>query len=192
MAEELGIEFQLTPIAKEAFVFFVNIDNPVSNLSLEEIRQIYKKEITNWSRLGGNDEKIMPFQRPANSGSQTVMLANVMQGKSLPAPLQEEYAAEMGGVISQVADYRNYSSAIGYSFRYYATGMNPNDDIKLIAINGIEPTSPNIKSGTYIFSVDVYAVTIGNESENTQKLIDWLVSEQGQRLVELCGYVGLN
>ena len=188
-ARTKGIEFTLTPIAKEAFVFFVNSENPVRSLTLNQIQDIYQKKITNWRDVGGNAEKIMPFQRPENSGSQTIMLAFVMRDKTLPVPLWEEYSAGMGGVISQVAQYRNYSSAIGYSFRYFATGMKPNDNIKLLAINEIEPTIENIRSGLYPFTVDVYAVTAGSTNENTDILIQWIVSEQGQRFIEICGYV---
>ena len=188
-AKENGVEFVLTPIGKEAFVFFVNKENPVSSLTLEQIQDVYQKKITNWRDVGGNNEKIIPFQRPENSGSQTIMLAMVMKDKTLPPPLWEEYAAGMGGVISQVAEYRNYSSAIGYSFRYFATGMKPNESIKLLAVNGIEPTVENIRNGTYPFTIDVYAVTAGSANENTSTLLQWILSEQGQSFIELCGYV---
>ena len=188
-AREQGIEFVLTPIAQEAFVFFVNKDNPVNSLTHEQIQNIYQKKIVNWRDVGGSDEAIMPFQRPENSGSQTIMLALVMGDKPLPPPLWEEYAAMMGGIISQVAEYRNYSSAIGYSFRYFATGMEPNDNIKLLAVDGIVPTAENIRNGAYAFTIDVYAVTAGSTNENTEKLIQWILSEQGQNFIELCGYV---
>ncbi len=190
VAQEKGLEFELIPIAREAFVFFVNTDNPIESLTLTQIQDIYLKRITNWRELGGADEKIMPFQRPENSGSQTIMLANVMSGSTLPAPFHEEYATGMGGVINKVAEYRNYSSAIGYSFRFYATGMNPNESIKLLAIGGIAPKKENIQSGAYPFTIDVYAVTTGVKNENTKKLLDWILSEQGQMFIEQCGYVG--
>ena len=189
MAKEKGIEFVLTPIAKEAFVFFVNKDNPVDSLTLAQIQDIYQKKITNWSNVGGNKERIMPFQRPENSGSQTIMVVMVMRDKTLPTPILEEYAAGMGGVINQVAEYRNYSSAIGYSFRYFATGMKPNDNIKLLAIDEVSPTIENIRNGTYPFTVDVYAVTTNSTNENTEKLIQWILSEQGQNFIEDSGYV---
>ena len=188
-AKEKGIEFVLTPIAKEAFVFFVNKKNPVNSLTLEQIQDIYQKNITNWNSVGGNDEKITPFQRPDNSGSQTIMLAMIMRDKILPPPLWEEYAAGMGGVISKVAAYRNYSSAIGYSFRYFATGMKPDENIKLLTISEIEPTIENIRKDIYPFTIDVYAVTAGSVNENTEKLIEWILSEQGQSFIEICGYV---
>ena len=189
-AKEKGVEFMLTPIAKEAFVFFVNKENPVNSLTLEQIQKIYRKKIISWNDLGGNNEKIMAFQRPEGSGSQTIMLAMVMGDKPLPSPLFEEYAAGMGGVISRVAAYRNYSSAIGYSFRFFATEMKRNANIKLLAINGIPPTVENIRTGEYPFIIDVYAVTAGSTNENTEKLLQWILSEQGQDFIETCGYVG--
>ena len=119
------------------------------------------------------------------------MLALVMQNKPLPEPLWVEISSLMGGMISEVAAYRNYSSAIGYSFRFYATGMSANENIKLLAIDGIEPTIENIRNGVYPFTVEVYAVTIGENSENTEKLLDWILSDQGQRFIEICGYVSI-
>ena len=188
-AKEKGVELNLIPIAKEAFVFFVNKENPVNSLTLPQIQDIYQKKIINWKDLGGKTEKIIPFQRPKNSGSQTVMLAMVMGEKVLPPPLKEESASGMGGIINRVAAYRNYSSSIGYSFRFFATGMKPNENIKLLAINGIMPSVENIQNGVYPFTVDVYAVTAGSANENTEKLIEWILSEQGQGFIETCGYV---
>jgi phosphate transport system substrate-binding protein len=117
------------------------------------------------------------------------MLARVMGDKPLPPPPREEFAAGMGGVINRVASYRNYSSSIGYSFRFFATGMKPNANIKLLAINGIEPSIENIRNGSYPFTVDVYAVTAGSSNDNTPKLIQWILSEQGQGFITQCGYV---
>lgn len=181
----------LTPIAKEAFVFFVNKENPVDNLTVKQIWDIYQKRIVSWDAVGGRVENILPFQRPENSGSQTIMIATVMQGQTLPPPLVEENAHGMGEIIQDVAAYRNYSSAIGYSFRFYATEMNPSANVKLLSVNGIRPTPENIRTGRYPFTVNIYAVTTGRESGNAKKLIEWLRSAQGQRLIENCGYIGL-
>ena len=188
-AREKGVKFILTPIGKEAFVFFVHKDNPVDSLTLEQIQDIYQKKITNWKEVGGSRRRIMPFQRPENSGSQTTMLTKVMQEKLLPEPVMEEYIEGMSGVITKVAEYRNYSSALGYSFRYFATGMNPNDNIKLLGIDGVLPTVENIRNDTYMFTVDIYAVTANSTNENTELLVQWLTSEQGQDFIEACGYV---
>lgn len=112
-----------------------------------------------------------------------------MDGLPMTQPLHEEWTGGMGYMVDGVAEYRNYSSAIGYSFRYFVTGMRPHDGIRILAINGIAPTLENIQSGLYPFTVNVYAVTAGTINENAQKLIDWILSEQGQAFIELCGVV---
>jgi phosphate transport system substrate-binding protein len=190
-AKDAGRKLTLTPIGREAFVVFVNQDNPVSALTTAQIRDIYTRKLTNWSQLGGRDEAILAFQRPEGSGSQTVMVSKVMQGQQLASPLKEETVEGMGGILSKVADYRNSSAAIGYSFRWYATVMNGNPGIKLLAIDGVEPTPENIRNGSYPFTVDVYAVTAGTTNPNAKKLVDWVVSDEGQSLIEQVGYVGL-
>lgn len=190
-AQAAGVELRLHPIGKEAFVFFVNRENPVSDLSRAEIQGIYQKTITNWRDVGGLNVPILPFQRPANSGSQTAMEA-FMEGKALPAPLREEYAAGMGGIVDAVAEYRNYEGAIGYSFRFYATGMKKNEGLKLLSIDGLAPTVANIADDSYPLTSQVYAVTAGEPEGNVKALLQWLTSPQGQELIEGGGYVPLN
>ncbi len=190
-AAEAGVEFTLTPIAKEAFVFFVHRDNPVSSLTAQQLRAIYRREVTNWAQLGGEDEAILAFQRPEGSGSQTIMQAAVMEGGEMAAPLREEVVSGMAGVIEQVASYRNYPGAIGYSFRWFATEMAPSDEIRLLAVDGAAPTAQAIRDGSYPFTVEVYAVTAGEPSAETQALLDWLCGEEGQALIEKTGYVPL-
>ena len=81
LAEQQGIELEIVPIVKEAFVFFVNKNNPVENLTLNQIQDIYSGKIKNWSEVGGSNNNILAFQRPENSGSQTGMLELVMKVK---------------------------------------------------------------------------------------------------------------
>ncbi len=190
-ASAAGVTLALTPIAKEAFIFFVHKDNAIIGLSTAQIREIYTKAIINWSQVGGANEPIVPFQRPSGSGSQTAIERKVMQGKKLPAPPREEFAQSMGGIIQRVASYRNSSGAIGYSFRYFATTMNANADIKLLAIDGIPPTRETIRDGTYPYTVELYAITAGTKNPHAQAFIDWFLTPTGQKLINDVGYVGL-
>lgn len=191
LAAEKGLPLTLTPLAKEAFVFLVNEQNTVQNLNADQIRAIYSDKINNWNEVGGQDEKILPFQRPENSGSQTIMLKEMMRDTPMRQPLEEEVIRGMGGLVRGVAGYRNLTNALGYSFRYYATQMNPAPGIRLLFINGIAPTPENIRNGSYPLTVDVYMVTARPLSENTQKLRDWFLSAEGQQLVEDVGYIPL-
>ena len=199
MAEEAGVELHLTPIGKEAFVFFINSRNPVTNLSVEEIQGIYTGEITNWSQVGGNRQSIRPFQRAENSGSQSALL-RLMEGLPLLEPEEEERIAGMGGIIREVASYRNYQNAIGFSFRFYATEMVQNGDIRLLALNGVEPTRESIRNESYPITSAFYAVTasrvgeppLEERSEAATALLQWILSQEGQELVERTGYVPIS
>lgn len=198
MAREAGVELHLTPVGKEAFVFFVNSENPVTGLTVEQIRGIYSGEITNWKEVGGKRQKIRPFQRAENSGSQT-SLQRLMDGLPLLEPEQEDRIAGMGGIIREVASYRNHSNAIGFSFRYYASEMVQNGHIRFLALNGVEPTKETIRDDSYPVASAFYAVTASavgeaapqESNEAMAAFLEWIVSEQGQYIVEKTGYVSL-
>ncbi|MBQ3115242.1 MAG: substrate-binding domain-containing protein [Clostridia bacterium] len=191
-AKENNVELMFTPIGKEAFVFFVNSNNPLENITLEQIQDIYSGKIKKWEQLGvegfGN---IRAFQREEGSGSQTAIL-KIMNGKELMTPPEENVIAGMGGIISKTADYKNYKNAIGYSFRYYSNEMVNNNQIKLLKINGIAPTLENIENGTYPIFSEFFAVTRSDATDNTKKFVQWATSSQGQELVEKTGYTPLN
>ena len=199
MAAQAGVELHLTPIGREAFVFFVNSKNPVEGLTVEEIQGIYTGQITNWSQVGGKNQSIRPFQRQENSGSQSALL-RLMEGLPLIEPEQEDRISGMGGIILDVADYRNYSNAIGFSFRFYASEMEANDQIRLLALDGVPPAKETIRDGSYPISDSFYAVTaapIGQpdprESDpQLDAFLRWILSEQGQRIIEASGYVGIS
>ena len=187
-AEKEGVAFRYTPVGKEAFVFFVNTRNPVKNMSIEQIQAIYSGEIKNWKIVGGNNSVIRPFQRNEGSGSQTAFI-HFMDGKSIMNPPEEDVVAGMGGIISQTADYANYSNAIGFSFRFYANEMVNNRAIRLLKVNEVYPDLETIRNNRYPLSSQFYAITLtDNNKENVLKLLDWITSGQGQYLVEKTGY----
>ena len=190
-AEQNGTAFSYTQIGSEAFVFFVHKDNPIETLTLEQIKGIYSGEITNWREVGGNNEKIVPFQRNEGSGSQSMFL-RLMGDTPVMEPDTQTQIGGMGEIIEEVADYKSKPTSIGFSFRYYVEGMIKNPDIKMIAVNGVAPTKENIQNGTYAIIAPVYAVTYeGNPKESVGQLIEWILSEEGQYIIEETGYVGI-
>lgn len=189
-AENKGIELEMTPIGREAFVFFVNSRNAVDELSSNEIKDIYAGEVTNWSDFGGRNDEIRAFQRPVDSGSQTTFI-KFMGETPIQEPEIEEMASGMGGIISEVASYRNYKNAIGYTFRFFSVEMVQNDKIKLLAIDGVEPSVETIRSDEYPLASEFYAVTAGSDNPNVQPFIEWILSEEGQELVERTGFVSM-
>ena len=191
-AKEEGVELIYTPIGREAFVFFVNSKNPLEDISLEQIQGIYSGDITRWKELGVQGlGSIRAFQREDGSGSQSA-LQRLMGDIPLIDPPRENVIAGMGGIISKTADYRNYKNALGYTFRFYATEMVQNDQIKLVSVNGVAPTLENIENGCYPIASEFYAVTRSDASENTKKLLEWIIGPEGQQLIEKTGYTPLN
>ncbi len=195
LAEAQGKELVLTPVAYDAFVFIVNPDNKINSLTQEQIRSIYSGEYRNWNQAGGADSGILAFQRPDNSGSQTIM-KKFMGGIPLMEPLEGAYHDAMMGTVTGIADYNNDESAIGYSFRFYTTGMInyiSYQDVKLLEIDGIPPSAENIRNKTYPLTTTLYAVTLkDNRNEYISGFLDWMTSPQGQKIVEDTGYIPLS
>lgn len=191
-AAECGTEFVYTPIGSEAFVFFVHKDNPIDSLTVEQIKGIYSGEITNWKEVGGNDEEIVAYQRNEGSGSQS-MLERFMGDTPIMEAPSKEVIGGMGDIIEQVGDYKSQTCSIGFSFRFYVEGMVKNPDIKVIAVDGVAPAVDTIKSKQYPVVTDIYAVTYeGNTNKNVDLLVNWMLSEEGQYIIEETGYTGVS
>lgn len=187
-AASKGKTFDMTPIGREAFVFFVNKKNPVRNITITELQDIYSGKITNWKDVGGKYQSIRPFQRPKGSGSQTALI-RMMKDIPLMEPLKDNVATGMGGIIEKTADYKNFSNAIGYSFRLYASEMVNNNQIEFLKVNGVYPNRESIENDTYPFTSDFYAITTDTQNKNVKRLIEWILSPQGKYLIEKTGYI---
>lgn len=191
-ARATGAELIFTPIGREAFVFLVGKENPIENITIQQIRNIYSGKIANWSTLGWNEGgRIIAFQRPEGSGSQTG-LQKIMGDLPIqvPQPLPHKSLIGTNSLMKQVSvEWNGVQPAIGYSYRYYATTMYANPNVKLLSVNGVVPSTENIQNGSYPFVVDIYAVTNGEPEGNTKLLIDWILSPQGQEIIEKTGYV---
>ncbi|HWQ80133.1 MAG TPA: substrate-binding domain-containing protein [Anaerovoracaceae bacterium] len=192
-AKDSGIELEVVPIVSEGFVFLASSDNPVDGLSLQQIRDIYSGKIINWKDVGGADKKIIAYQRPENSGSQTGMLDLVMGSDGIMEAPTEKVIAEMGGLVDAVAVYTNEEDAIGYSYYYYVTDMWLNDKVKLLAVDGVYPDKETVSDGSYPIRTAYYAVLRSDEPKdsNARKLLEWILSKQGQQIAEEAGYVKL-
>ena len=193
-AKSKGVELEVIPVTRSAFVFIVNTANKVNNLSLDQIVKIYKGEITNWKEVGGDDEEIIPYQRPNGSGSQTAMISLVMKDSNFMTAPKMKIEAEMGGLIDAIAEYDNSKAAIGYSYFYYVNTMYKRDTIKMIGVNGVKPTINSIKDGSYPVYTNGYIVTLKGISEDSSAKI-WVnnvLSNRGSKIIENAGYVPVN
>lgn len=192
-ASDAGVELEVTPVVNEGFVFFTNVNNLVNGLSLKEIQDIYTDKITNWNQVGGDNAKIIAYQRPENSGSQTGMLSLVMKDKKIKEPKREEYIESMAGIIDAVANYDNSKDSIGYSYYYYATTMYGNENIKFLAVDGVSPNHDTIKDESYPLITAYYIVTLKDtENDAVSKVKKAMLESKGQEIARNAGYIEIN
>jgi len=187
LADSLKINLIETPVALDAFIFIVNINNNVNSLTTKQIQDIYTGSITRWNEVGGTNIEIHPYQRNINSGSQELMKSLIMKDLTM-IDLPDMIAYGMIGLINQI-EYDK--QGLGYSVNYYTQYMIRSDSIKLIAIDGVYPDYNTLKNKEYGYTTNVYAI-IREDLENSTtayKLHELLSTVSGQRVINESGYI---
>ncbi|MGB2894538.1 MAG: substrate-binding domain-containing protein [Anaerolineales bacterium] len=189
-AELADLHLEIKPIALDAFVFVLNEENPVEDISLENIRKVYTGEITHWRQLGSSLEEIHTYQRNRNSGSQELMESLVMRG----APMIESPDMILESMMGPIHAISDDSLGIGYSVYFYAAFIFPHERVKMIAVDGVHPTSDNIADRSYPLTTEVYAVIRGDAPQGgaAHLLLDWLETGEGQAAIAESGYVPIS
>ena len=192
--DALGDRVEIKPIGRDALVFMANQSNPLSGLTAGQIVDIYSGRIKNWREAGGEDQEILAFQRPENSGSQNLMEKLVMKDTAMAEAPSEFVVQEMGELLEEVSAYDNTGNAVGYSVYYYASNMYERPELKFMAVDGVMPDRSSIREGSYPFVNDFYAAIPSYLSEDhpARILYEWLTSEDGQGLINGLGYVGVS
>ncbi len=176
-AADQGVELVYVPIGFEAFVFVVNSGNPVDSLTAEQLRGIYSGKYKSWADFGGPKSPINALQRSEGSGSQTAMVS--FMGDT---PLKKNTSNPLG-------------KALGFSFRFYVSDISGKSGLKMLEVDGISPTEENIRNGSYPVIENFYAVyradSLG-ENGNISKVLDFVLSSDGQKIIKESGYVGVS
>ncbi|MDK9698810.1 MAG: phosphate ABC transporter substrate-binding protein [bacterium] len=176
----LGVEVK---VAKDGLSVYLHESNPVRELSIEQIKQIYTKVITNWKQVGGPDAKIILYGRENNSGTYVYFKDNVLGGADFAPSVQS--LPGTAAVVNAVSKDKN---GIGFGGAAYGKG------IKYCAVkkdaSGIayEPTEENIKSGAYPISRFLYMYLRNKPTGALKDYIDWILSPEGQSIVTKVGY----
>jgi len=190
-AKNKDVEFEYAPILNEAFVFFVNKNNPVDSVTLAQLHDIYAGKITNWKELGGNDEPIIAYQRTEGSGSQTGLYKFVIPKEETMEPLIEMRIATMVGIVDVVANYDNAQGGIGYSYLYFVKNQHFDENIKLLKVEGVAPSNEAISGGTYPMINTAYAVFRSDEPENSvvRQIAAWCTGQKAGECAKELNYV---
>jgi phosphate transport system substrate-binding protein len=194
-ATEANVTLIETPVALDAFIMLLNSGNPVESLTPQQILDIYTGKVTNWRETGGEDSKIHPYIRNANSGSQELMELFVMKGLPMLEWDEESgiewYLPNMGAVYTRLQDDPD---GICYTVYYYHDQLineTYKNKVKSIAVNGIFPDRNTIEDRSYPYAAEVYAIIRSDLDKNSMayKLYEWLLSASGQEVIARSGYV---
>ena len=172
-----------TVLAYDGIAVIVNPANPVSDLTLDQIADIYTGEITNWKEAGGNDAEIVLIGREANSGTRDGFESIT---KTEDACKYRQELTSTGDVITTVSQNPD---AIGY-----ASLASVKDSVKALSVEGVEPSEATIKDGSYLIQRPFVLVTkTGKElSKTAQAFFDFALSEDAKSIIESAGVVPAN
>ncbi len=169
-------------IALDAIIPVVHPDNPVDNLSLDQLKAIYEGKIRNWKDVGGEDRSIAIISRDSDSGTYVVWNDIVLKG-ARPSP-RAQLLASNGAITQEVSGNRN---AIGYIGIGYL-----NENLKAVSLDGVAPTYDNAQSGDFPVSRTLWFFTDDWPKGEILRFINFaLHPEKGQKLVGETGYVPL-
>lgn len=186
--KEKGIDLKARCYAYDALMILGNSQNPVKNLSSDQIRDIYRKKITNWKDVGGIDAKISVYVRDSQSGSQRMFESLVWDGqKDIPDFQDGSYTdmeiQQMDEIINMVEQDVN---AIGFSFMTFVDGeFGTSEYLKSFAVDDINPTDSNISNESYPFITTAWMLMRAEEPSDSpaQWLFDWFVGENAQKYI---------
>ena len=166
---------EATTVAYDGIALLVNPENKVKNISLEDVKNVYTGKITNWKELGGEDAPIVVISREEGSGTRDAF-QEIVGYKSEELTKEATISDGSGAVKTTVAGNKN---AIGFaSFEYI------DETVSALNVNDVEPTADNVKGGKYKISRPFLLVTKSDSvTENGQKLIDYVLSPEGQQIV---------
>jgi phosphate transport system substrate-binding protein len=180
-----NLEAVETPVALDALAIYVNKDNMVSSLTLDQAARIFRGEITDWKDVGGKPGNIVLYGRENSSGTYVYFQEHVLGTKDF-AP-QYQALPGTGAVVDAVAKDKG---GVGYGGIGYAK------DIKTLPIAKeggmpIEPNMANVLNGSYPISRQLYWYTAGEPKGSVKALVDWVLGPEGQKVVSEQGFYPL-
>jgi phosphate transport system substrate-binding protein len=175
----LGVEI---PCAKDGITIFLNEENKVQELTLQQLSDIYKARITNWKDLGGDDAPIKLYGRENSSGTYVYFQEEVVKG---------DYASTcqtLPGTAAVVNAVKKDKNGIGYGGAAYAKGVKHCKVKKDAKSTALLPTTENIANNSYPISRYLYMYLKSRPTGDIKKYIDWILSPAGQKVVVEVGY----
>ncbi len=172
---EIGFDGICIAVSKQIY------DAGVTNLTKDQIKQIYAGNITNWKELGGPDEQIYVIAREQGSGTRDSFNEIIMGSTTVETPGVSTVAMGSAEVKTAIAGSNN---AIGYLGFSYLGG-----NIEAIALDGVKPSIQSIKDGSYLLHRHLYFYTLGDPKPSSKAFIDFVMSPDGQSIAQENGFI---
>jgi phosphate transport system substrate-binding protein len=176
----LGVEIKC---AQDGLSIYVAETNPLTELSLAQIKDIYTGRITNWKALGGPDQRIILYSRENNSGTYVYFKDNVLEGEDFAPSAQN-----MPGTASVVNAVAKDQWGIGYGGAAYGKGIKELKVKKDAGSASFAPTLETIKNGTYPIARYLYMYLRNRPAGAIKQYVDWILGDEGQKTVSEVGY----
>jgi phosphate transport system substrate-binding protein len=170
-------------VAKDGLSVYINASNPVNELTMAQLKDIYTGKVTNWKDVGGTDGKLIPYSRENSSGTYVFFKEHVLQNADYTPRAQA-----MPGTAAVVNAVARDKSAIGYGGAAYAKGIKIVKVKKDAATPGIAPSDATIHDGTYPLSRPLFFYLRPKFSAEIKAFTDWVLSKDGQAIVAKVGY----
>ncbi len=185
IAELRGAEVTETKAALDALAIYVHEGNPVRSLSIEQLRRIYRGQVKNWSEVGGPDRRIILYSRENNSGTYAFFKERVLDDLDFAAEAQT-----LPGTAAVINAVSHDPGAIGYG------GIGFGSGVRTVPVSdgdgpGIAPTMENATGGTYPLARYLHLYSVGEPSGLAGEFLSWVLSPEGQALVEATGFYPL-
>lgn len=181
-ANKKGMKIKEVEIAMDGIAVIVHPSNSISEMTIDDIKSIYMEGgVSNWSKFGGEDKDIVVVSRDTASGTFEVFEKKVLGGEKVRADalLQASNVAVKNAVAGS-------EGAIGYMGIGYL-----GDEVKALLVNGVEPTEANVLSGEYPIARKLYLYIRGDASDDINTFVNFVLSDDGQRIVREVGYIPL-
>lgn len=189
--QKKGLEPREYVVARDAIAVVVNPNNPVQELTLQQVSDIYSGKINNWKEVGGEDRTIVRLSRETNSGTHVYFLERVLRlGDKENTTLFSPYTLLLPSSVGIISEVRDNPNAIGYDGLGYVT-----DEVKMVALAKdtgtpyILPSADTVNQDLYPVARDLYMYTAGEVSPEVIAFLDWIKGPPAQAIVKRLGFV---
>lgn len=193
-ADELGVELNLINLTNRAIVFVVNSENTNVGLSVEELMGIYSGKIKKWNEVGGVSNDIIVYQRGNNTDVQKDLVNVMMEEEKIISTNKDLTKENIEELIKEISEGENAKYAIGFAYldevqKY----LENNKNIKILSVDGADPSEENISNNTYPVNVEGYLAIKESDMSNAniQKWLDAVFSSKGKEAIRNAGLVAV-